>query len=96
VLASAAIGSSTRRDRLVAAGFVVCPLISGLFFGLVSTLLVLPSAGIGHALEVGAAVGGAMFAANAAALCVVQATRAAGAPPVEESPCNDVAEERAS
>jgi hypothetical protein len=96
VLAGTAVGSSARRDRLAAAGLILCPLISGLFFGVVSTLLVLPSSGIGHALEVGAAVGGAMFAANAAALCIVQATRAADAPRAAESPAHNIFEERAS
>jgi hypothetical protein len=96
VLEGAAIGSSTRRDRLAAAGLILCPLISGLFFGAVSILLVLATSGIGHALVVGAGVGGAMFAANAAALCIVQATRANGPAPAVQSPGDDISEERAS
>ena len=58
-----------RRTHL-AGFFVLCPLISGGFFGVVAVILVHWS-GSADALVVGAAVGGAMFVANAAALCVV-------------------------
>jgi hypothetical protein len=51
-------------------GVVVCPLISGLFFGAIAAVLVLDS-GIGRALEVGALAAGIMFTTNALALCIV-------------------------
>jgi hypothetical protein len=60
-----------RRTRLAAAFLVICPLISGGFFGIVAALLVHWS-GSDRALGAGALVGGAMFVANAVALCVVQ------------------------
>jgi hypothetical protein len=87
---------ATRRSRLVAAGLIAFPMISGLFFGLLSAGLVLPIGGLGCAIAVGALVGGALFAANAAALCIVQSSawdEAARHPQPEVQP---ISEARAS
>jgi hypothetical protein len=62
------------RHSYVNLGLIICPLISGLFFGLVATLLRLVSGDAGHAFEVGALAGAAIFAANALALCIVVST----------------------
>jgi hypothetical protein len=87
----------TTRDRhRVALGMVVCPMISGLFFGLVAALLVFRSGGIGHASAVGALVGGFMFASNAAALCIVQSTARGGAASQAQSRSKDRTEAQAS
>jgi hypothetical protein len=63
-----------RRSRLVASGMIVFPIISGLFFGILSAALVVPIGGVVHASEVAILVGGVMFTANAAALCIVQSS----------------------
>ena len=76
---------STRRRRLVASGVVICPLISGLFFGLVATSLVLRS-DEGRAGEIGALVGGAVFALTAVALCLVHVSARAETGPEMPSP----------
>jgi predicted branched-subunit amino acid permease len=55
----------------VAIGLVASPTISGLFFCLVAALLVLQRGSFERAAEVGALVGGVMFASTAVALCVV-------------------------
>jgi hypothetical protein len=70
--------------------------ISGAFFGLLSAGLVLPIGGLGRAIAVGALVGGVMFAANAAALCIVQSGAWGGA--VREARPQDrpISEARAS
>jgi hypothetical protein len=60
-----------QRRRLIASGIVICPLISGVFFGLIAALLVLRNGDSGRAIAIGVLVGGAMFASNAIALCVV-------------------------
>jgi hypothetical protein len=60
-----------QRRVIVASTLVICPVISGLFFGLIAALLVLQSGGVGRASAVGALVGGVMFASNAVALCIV-------------------------
>jgi hypothetical protein len=52
---------------------IICPTVSGLFFGVIAALLVLRSASLGRATETGALVGGVMFASNAVALCIVHA-----------------------
>jgi ABC-type uncharacterized transport system permease subunit len=79
------VGMSNRttrhRRRLVAAGIVVCPLISGVFFGLIAALLVIRNGDRGRAFEIGLLVGGAMFAANAIALCVLHSAARAGTTP---------------
>jgi hypothetical protein len=87
---------AARRSRLVASGLIAFPMISGAFFGLLSAVSVLPVAGIGRAVAVGALVGGIMFAANAAALCIVQSSawdEAASHPQPQVQP---VSEARAS
>jgi hypothetical protein len=58
------------RHTYVNLGLIVCPLISGLFFGLIATVLGLVS-GNGNALEVGALTGFVILTANALALCLV-------------------------
>jgi hypothetical protein len=58
------------RHNYVNLGLIVCPLISGVFFGLVATLLLLPSSSVGHAFEVGTVAGAVICAMNAVALCV--------------------------
>jgi hypothetical protein len=65
---------AARRSRLVASGMIVFPMISGLFFGILSAALVLPIGGVAHASEVAILVGGVMFTGNAAALCIVQSS----------------------
>jgi len=60
-----------RRTHFEASFLVVCPLISGAFFGVIAAVLVRWS-GSPRALGAGVLVGGAMFVANAVALCVVQ------------------------
>ena len=68
-----------RRTRLlVASGLVVSPVISGVFFGAVAALLVLRGGSLGRATEIGALVGGVMFASNAIALCIVNTTGRVG------------------
>ena len=62
------------RGWVVASGMVVCPLISGLFFGVVSGFLVLPFGGLDHATAIGALVGGIMLTSNAVALCIVHSS----------------------
>jgi hypothetical protein len=62
------------RGRVIASGLVICPLISGLFFGIIGGLLVLPSGGAEHATMVGALVGGIMLTSNAVALCIVHSS----------------------
>ena len=47
------------------------PFFSGVFFGLVAALLVLRNGNAGDAIEVGALVGGVMFASHAVGLCVL-------------------------
>ena len=59
-----------RRTRL-SLGVVVCPLISGLFFGLIAAALVFPGGGAGRAFGVGALTAGVMFTSSALALCIV-------------------------
>jgi hypothetical protein len=74
------VQTEPRRKRLLAAALLVAfPLISGLFFALVAAAAALP-AGAGHALVVGAIVGGAMFAANALALCLAVSAAQGQAP----------------
>ena len=70
-----------RRRRLVASGLVVCPLVSGVFFGLVAALLILRSGDQGRAIAVGLLVGGVMFASNAVALCIVHTTARSASTP---------------
>lgn len=59
------------RHTYVNLGLIVCPLISGLFFGLIATLLALHSGSLVHAFEVGALAGFVILIANALALCIV-------------------------
>lgn len=92
---SAARLPRTRR-RLVASGVIVCPMISGLFFGIIATLLVFRSGNIGRASEVGALVGGVMFASNAIALCIVLSTAQGAAAPRAKSRALDRTEAHAS
>jgi hypothetical protein len=87
---------ATRRSRLVAAGLIAFPMISGLFFGLMSAVLVLPSGGLGRAIAVGALVGGVMFAANAAALCIVQSSAWGGVSHRAQPEIQPISEARAS
>jgi uncharacterized membrane protein YedE/YeeE len=54
-------------------------MISGVFFGILSAALVLPIGGFARASGVGFLVGGVMFTANAAALCIVQSSAWDGA-----------------
>jgi hypothetical protein len=91
-------GSDLTKGRpvLVAAGLVFCPAISGLFFGVVSGLLVLGAGGIGRAGEVGALVGGVIFASNAAALCILQSSAQRQPAPQAESRADDRTGARAS
>ena len=77
---AAARSDTARCGRLLAAALIVFPMISGVFFGVLSTALVLPIGGLGQAGAVGALVGGFMFAANAAALCIVQSSARDAAP----------------
>jgi hypothetical protein len=72
------------RNRVIGSALVVCPLISGLFFGVISGVLVLPGSGVEHATMVGALVGGVMLTSNAVALCIVQSSgRERAAPHVQ-------------
>ena len=84
------------RGRIRASGLVVCPLISGLFFGIISALLVLPSGGIEHATLVGALVGGFMLTSNAVALCIVQSSASRDGAPREQTGSHDIGEAKAS
>lgn len=84
------------RGRIRASGLVVCPLISGLFFGIVSAVLVLPSGGIEHATVVGALVGGFMLTSNAVALCIVQTSAYSDGAARERSGPQDIGEAKAS
>ena len=84
------------RGRVIASGLVICPLISGVFFGLISGLLVLPGGGAEHASMVGALVGGFMFTSNAVALCIVQTSSDAPSVPREQMTAPDVREAKAS
>jgi hypothetical protein len=59
---------------VIGSALVVCPLISGVFFGIISGVLVLPGSGVEHATMVGALVGGIMLTSNAVALCIVQSS----------------------
>ena len=67
------LGEEGRRVP-VARVLIAFPMISGVFFGILSAALVSPLGGFGRATEVGLLVGGVMFTANAAALCIVQAS----------------------
>ncbi len=69
------MGLERRGQRaLMARAMVAFPMISGVFFGILSAALVRPLGGLGRATEVGMLVGGVMFTANAAALCIVTAS----------------------
>ena len=57
--------------RSVEVGFVVGPLLSGLFFGLIAAALVLRGGTFARACGVGALAGGVMFTSTALALCIV-------------------------
>jgi hypothetical protein len=59
-----------RRAR-VSLSVIVCPMISGLFFGLIAAALVFPGGGAGRAFEVGLLTAGVMFTSSALALCIV-------------------------
>jgi hypothetical protein len=85
-----------RNRRLVASGLIAFPMISGLFFGLLGAVLVLPIGGLGRAIAVGALVGGVMFAANAAALCIVQSSTWDGVVRQPQPRIQPVSEVRAS
>jgi hypothetical protein len=85
-----------RRRRLIVVGLVTCPLISGLFFGLIAALLVLRGGSVDRATEVGLLVGGVMFASNAVALCIVHTTAQAEMPPPVRSASSRRAEIHAS
>src|SRR6185295_9281277 len=63
--------------RIVAASIVIFPLLSGVFFGVITGLAVLSSGGFEHAMVMGALVGGIMLTSNAIALCIVQASAGA-------------------
>ena len=83
-----------RRTRL-SLGIVVCPMISGLFFGLIAAALVLPGGGAGRAFGVGALTAGVMFTSSALALCIVM-TASREAPPRPEVSAGPVRATRAS
>jgi hypothetical protein len=70
----AAVRSHRARDRVATSALVVSPLISGLFFGVISGLLVSAGGGVGRASAVGALVGFFMLTANAVALGIAQAS----------------------
>jgi hypothetical protein len=85
-----------RRSRLVASGMILFPMISGLFFGILSAALVVPVGGFAHATGVGFLVGGVMFTVNAAALCIVQSNAWEEAPRPARRPVEIIREKRAS
>ena len=87
---------AARHSRLVALCLIAFPMISGLFFGLMSGALVLHIGGLGRAIAVGALVGGTIFAANAAALCIVQSSAWDGAATHPQPDARPVSEARAS
>lgn len=85
------------RHSYVNLGLIICPLISGLFFGLVATLLLLISGDVGHAFEVGALAGVVICAANALALFIVVSTTTENRPiPHAQSHEHDATGARAS
>jgi hypothetical protein len=88
--------SSRLGNTYVNLGLVVCPLVSGLFFGLMATVLVLFNGSFGHAFEVGALTGTIMFAANALALCMVMTPNGERSAPRAEAPGHPAAGVRAS
>jgi hypothetical protein len=91
------MGLGKRGRRLpVARVLIAFPVISGLFFAALSTALVLPIGGAGRATEVGMLVGGIMFTANAAALCIVQSSAWDVEPRARPSEIEPVNEARAS
>ena len=62
-----------QHDRLVGiACLVLCPLVSGIFFGAVAVVLLSPDGGV-NALHVAALAAGLAFAANLIAICAVAA-----------------------
>jgi hypothetical protein len=83
-----------RRSR-VSLGVVVCPMISGLFFGVIAAALVFRSGGTGRALGVGALTAGVMFTSSALALCIVM-TASREAPSRPERSAEPVRASRAS
>ena len=87
---------AARRSRLVASGMILFPTISGLVFGILSAVLVLPLGGFATATGVGFLVGGVMFTANAAALCIVQSSAWDEAPVPAQRPVQRIREVRAS
>jgi hypothetical protein len=94
------LGEEGRRAPM-ARVLIAFPMISGVFFGLLSAALVSRLGGFGRATEVGLLVGGVMFTANAAALCIVQASAWEEDRGTEESPAHSpgaepISEERAS
>jgi hypothetical protein len=84
------------RGRVVASSIVVFPLLSGLFFGIISGLAVLPRGGAQQATVVGALVGGIMLTSNAIALCIVQASANSQAAQRAQAAAPDVNESKAS
>ena len=86
------------RHTYVNLGLIVCPLISGLFFGLIATVLRLRSGDFVHALEVGALAGFVILTANVLALCLVM-SKPMDERPVRHAPpstAHDAAGQRAS
>jgi hypothetical protein len=82
--------------RIVASGIVIFPLLSGLFFGIVTGLAMLPRSGIRQASVMGALVGGIMLTSNAVALCIVQASANSRAVPRARVNAPEVDEAKAS
>jgi hypothetical protein len=80
----------------MASALFICPLISGLFFAIISGFLVFPSGGAEHATMVGALVGGIMLTSNAVALCIVQTSARADAAARAERAAADFDEAKAS